>query len=244
MCKEKDMHLVSPLILEKLTELRDSLFGNPEFDLVVRNQICSFLKRNANRHSVKLEFPYKGNGTKKKAFKNLEIAREYLVRELRENLTEENIQVAASLINGFNHKDSYRTSRAFTQDKQGFFIYPDDVYERMGRFVNRNKIFENPVEKAVHTHFYISFIHPFNDGNGRLARLLQNAILSKNAYPPIIIPSEERGKYLDLISAASREYRESENLLKPKQADFYNYLCSKIRNTLEEIPERIKQRRK
>ena len=50
---------------------------------------------------------------------------------------------------------------------------------------------------------HISFvrIHPFFDGNGRLARLVANLPVLMAGLPPIIIPREQRKAYLDFLSA-------------------------------------------
>ena len=50
---------------------------------------------------------------------------------------------------------------------------------------------------------HISFvsIHPFFDGNGRMARLLANFPLLRNGFPPIIIQRSARREYIDLLSA-------------------------------------------
>ena len=42
-------------------------------------------------------------------------------------------------------------------------------------------------ERAVRLHMAITNIHPFIDGNGRIARLITNYELIKNNYPPVLI---------------------------------------------------------
>lgn len=56
------------------------------------------------------------------------------------------------------------------------------------------------VEKAAIFHYRFVAIHPFDDGNGRIARLLMNLILMKNGYPPCIIQNAHRRKYLETLS--------------------------------------------
>jgi Fic family protein len=50
--------------------------------------------------------------------------------------------------------------------------------------------------------FHISFvrIHPFWDGNGRMARLIANVPVIRAGFPPIIIPKERRQEYIEALS--------------------------------------------
>jgi hypothetical protein len=50
-------------------------------------------------------------------------------------------------------------------------------------------------------HAAIAHIHPFWDGNGRIARLLANIPLLNNGLPPIVIPKENRREYIQLLTA-------------------------------------------
>jgi len=54
----------------------------------------------------------------------------------------------------------------------------------------------HPVELAAEAHYQLVTIHPFADGNGRTARLLMNLILMQNGYPPGIIRTRDRLKYI------------------------------------------------
>ena len=57
------------------------------------------------------------------------------------------------------------------------------------------------VVKAAATHAWLTHIHPFHDGNGRLARLLANMILAREDMPPLIPRNtNHRGRYLDALS--------------------------------------------
>lgn len=57
----------------------------------------------------------------------------------------------------------------------------------------------HPVEKAAIFHHRFVAIHPFDDGNGRMARLLMNLILMKAGYPPCIIKTIHRKAYLKAL---------------------------------------------
>ena len=60
----------------------------------------------------------------------------------------------------------------------------------------------HPVETAAFLHHRFVEIHPFTDGNGRVARLLLNLYLIAKGYPPVVIMTEDRGKYYQCLRAA------------------------------------------
>ena len=60
----------------------------------------------------------------------------------------------------------------------------------------------HPVTLAALLHYKFVRIHPFDDGNGRLARLLMNYVLLWNDLPPIIIKSADKQTYLRALHIA------------------------------------------
>jgi len=54
-------------------------------------------------------------------------------------------------------------------------------------------------ERAVLLHMAIINIHPFKDGNGRVARLAMNYELIKNNYPPVLINESQKLSYYSII---------------------------------------------
>jgi Fic family protein len=57
----------------------------------------------------------------------------------------------------------------------------------------------HPVVLATLLHYRYLRIHPFEDGNGRIARLLTNLVLRRHGYPMIIVPMENKGVYLHAL---------------------------------------------
>ena len=72
------------------------------------------------------------------------------------------------------------------------------------RWLNENEKNIHPVKLAAEVHKRFVFIHPFVDGNGRVARLLMNLILIRHGYPVAIIPPILRPEYITLLEAAHR----------------------------------------
>lgn len=63
--------------------------------------------------------------------------------------------------------------------------------EQSGRFT--------PVELAALFHYRYIRIHPFEDGNGRIARLMANYILARQGYPMIVVRSRKKNEYLEAL---------------------------------------------
>ena len=57
----------------------------------------------------------------------------------------------------------------------------------------------SPLQLAALFHFRYIRIHPFEDGNGRIARLMVNYILSTYGYPMIVVHTEDKNNYLSAL---------------------------------------------
>ena len=56
-----------------------------------------------------------------------------------------------------------------------------------------------PIELAAIFHYRYIRIHPFEDGNGRIARLMANYILLRQGYPMIVVRSRKKNDYLEAL---------------------------------------------
>jgi Fic family protein len=57
--------------------------------------------------------------------------------------------------------------------------------------------------RAVLGHFIFVYIHPYMDGNGRIARFLMNVMMASGGYSWTVIPVEKRNEYLAALEQAS-----------------------------------------
>ena len=62
-----------------------------------------------------------------------------------------------------------------------------------------------PGVRAVLGHWLFGYIHPYPDGNGRMARFLMNAMLASGGYPWTVIRVEDRNAYLAALD--QRQHR-------------------------------------
>jgi Fic family protein len=92
-------------------------------------------------------------------------------------------------------------------------------------YKENNKKFK-PLVLASILHNQFEHIHPFQDGNGRVGRLLLNYILIKNNYPPINIKLEDRQEYYWILQKYSKE-----DDLKPT----LKFLIKQYNKTLKEV---------
>jgi Fic family protein len=88
-----------------------------------------------------------------------------------------------------------------------FYTDPIKVHDEMEalcKWIVDNIDTIHPVITGALAHYNMVRIHPFDDGNGRGARILMNMIFIKKGYPPAIIRKEDRRQYLVSLSEADR----------------------------------------
>ena len=88
-----------------------------------------------------------------------------------------------------------------------YFASPEDTPAQMRDLVDWYRAEEaaptmHPVALAAEFHYRFVRIHPFDDGNGRMSRLLMNLILLRHGYPMTVIKATDRNPYLAALSAA------------------------------------------
>jgi Fic family protein len=84
------------------------------------------------------------------------------------------------------------------------FPAPVEIPALMESFCRWLKAAPDTPQTAFKAHGELVGIHPFNDGNGRTARLLMNLVLSRAGYPPVAIRPEDRPAYIAALEIAEQ----------------------------------------
>jgi Fic family protein len=141
-----------------------------------------------------------------------------------------------------------------TEEKLIYMEYPkpEDIEHLMQlwlkEFNNQNELINE--QQAIHTytvlHLAFTSIHPFFDGNGRMARLLANIPLLKNGFLPIVVNNQDRQDYLEALSkydlSAPNLNQNTTELIIENSAfeSIKNFFEQQYKNTLK-LVEEIKQ---
>ena len=81
----------------------------------------------------------------------------------------------------------------------------------------------HPVTLATMFHYKFVCIHPFDDGNGRVSRLLMNYVLLAHKLPPVVIKSSDKQNYLHALHLADTGQYEA----------FIRYIAEQVVSSLE-----------
>jgi Fic family protein len=79
-----------------------------------------------------------------------------------------------------------------------------DEMQTLVAWINLSMDSVHPIHVAALAHYHLVRIYPFDDGNGRGARILMNLILMHKGYFPAVVQLETKRRYLDALSAADR----------------------------------------
>jgi Fic family protein len=122
---------------------------------------------------------------------------------------------------------SYATSNRYVRTETGRYSFPSpaEVPPLMSDLSAWLATAGATPDIAFEAHLRLVRIHPFNDGNGRTARLLMNLILIRAGYPPVAVRPEDRVEY---IGALQREQGGDGS------EDFFVLLYKRLDETLTE----------
>ena len=139
---------------------------------------------------------------------------ETFIRQLHKTILREDYEVYKNLPGGKSysytvHAGIYKTrpNSVITRTGERFeYASPEETPSLMTDLIDWYRDAEDTgrytlAELCALFHYRYIRIHPFEDGNGRIARLLVNFILSRHGYPMIVIKSNDKENYLNALSA-------------------------------------------
>lgn len=133
----------------------------------------------------------------------------YLFDMTKEPLSQANIRMLADILFG---ESDYRSKQIHINNVSGDrqkTPSPDRISplldEQLARFNTQSpKTRNHPITRAVQLHYAFTYIHPFSDWNGRIARLLLNVALMQMGCLPVLIGKDERLSYYEHLEVADK----------------------------------------
>jgi Fic family protein len=146
------------------------------------------------------------------------------------NFTEDDIKLLHKLFYEKIDSDKagkYRTSQVIITGSDVELPKPEELNEKMHEFIlqlPKLKAELHPVEYAAIVHIIFVNIHPFTDGNGRVARLLMNLALLQTGYNIVVIPPVVRADYIYALQETN----------KGNNTDFINFISEMVLESQKE----------
>lgn len=161
---------------------------------------------------------------------------ENFIRELHKLILKEPYEVDALTPDGKPTKKrvkvgQYKTTPNHVKTRTGEifrFATPEETPAKMADLVAwyRKEVedgIRSPIILAAAFHYKYIRIHPFDDGNGRTARILMNFILMSFGFPPVVIKTEDKANYFSVLEQADGE------VIEP----FFEYIAGNLVTSLE-----------
>jgi Fic family protein len=117
----------------------------------------------------------------------------------------------------------YRKEKVFISGSKFSLPGPEKIHGLMQEFIMKMGTAKgriHPVEYSALAHKELVFIHPFVDGNGRVARLLMNLVLLQKGYCIAIIPPILRRDYIQALEKAHMDDK-----------DFVKFIAGTVKET-------------
>ncbi len=233
--------------LQSIDHLVGRINTHPEYSGNLRQEMMRVFRDEAVCHSISLEMQEKVTlsdmPSNNEIQENMERARAVLGRM--------GICMGSLAQLGYIIDPQFHAYANFRRENVRFGEFDAPHYEDVPRLVRNLVSFldtasAHPVLRAVEAHIEIVRIHPYLDGNGRAARLLQNSCLEQRGYAPAIIPAAEREIYIALLNRTLRDrYAQRSSFEAPSEDEevLRKFLTSKVLESVVRLDEALAKRR-
>lgn len=204
-------------LLNEIETKRDKVIEKPDHFLSYRRRQQKSLEEDAKAHSLCLEEPnlvkeakYINNSEAEadieKLETNLDKAWDYAKEEVNGSLETEDIIIINKLVRFGSQPDldnpldtyfRHENVRVPDEGVNQVYLRPDynkvpkeilEMIDELESWHHEGEVKEL-VERSNRAHLALAYIHPFEDGNGRTARIVQNAMLHNQEMPPARVPA-------------------------------------------------------
>ncbi|MCA9460075.1 MAG: Fic family protein [Nanoarchaeota archaeon] len=244
--------------LKNLDIVRNRILRHPEYSDKLRSELEKSLRINALGHSLRLEgigeeinSPSKSNMLIKQqrkayheAFANAIRTNDYLDKY---GLNLATFASLGNIIEPKTHPTKYFRSREVMFGEFGG-VESEKIPYHLENLIYKIEHSEklHPVLNAIDAHIDFIRIHPYFDGNGRTARILQDYILWKSGYPSPIIYEGERELYIDLMKFTMRDRLKGiSDISNPSDSEklLHTFISTKTLDSALEIEKKLKEKR-
>lgn len=224
---------------------------HPEYSVCVRDQFEATLREQALNHSLRIETRGELDGEGKAHHRTGKAVSKDLqhLHDAREHLSANDITVASLIPLGGIVTDGKKRGLRTVDVQYGGFAAPspETLLHHLDNLVySLEHSTVHPVIRAIDAHIELVRIHPYEDGNGRSARLLQNFCLEQRGYPAAVIPHTEQALYIGLMSATIGErVRHVSTAHRPGDAEtlLHKYLIGKVLHSAHDLEAVLQERR-
>ena len=178
-------------------------------------------------------------------YQNLLKAFDYIVDEVIKNRSikdQKTLLYLHYLIDPKNHaKNPGKTRNSLVMIGEHQTPEPNRVFSLIeNMFFNASEI-TNPIIKGIYFHHELVRIHPFSDGNGRIARLVENWVLMLDLFPPMIISTlKDRQGYIRSLDKSFASIENNPDEANENTTLFFNSQMKRLNNSLDYLYTRLK----
>jgi Fic family protein len=112
-------------------------------------------------------------------------------------------------------------------------LVPDKMQKLLAWYNSEEAQKLSAIERGALLHYKFVTIHPFDDGNGRMSRLLMNLTLMQEGLPPCIIKNKHRKEYIEILELVQREGGDKE--------EFILFIARELKETMLFMEKVLKQ---
>ncbi|MFA5072030.1 MAG: Fic family protein [Candidatus Pacearchaeota archaeon] len=220
---------------QKVDALLANLRAHPNYSDYLYKENCASLREESLSHSLSIELnPNEGKKSDHGSLlKKLRTGEQFLEKE---GLSVYSLACLGNIVEpSKNPNPRFRNEDIsfgpfYGSDSSKIYYEVDSLIE----FIKSSNL--HPLSCAAQSHLELVRIHPYSDGNGRIARVLQNYLLHKKGYPSAIITPDDKPTYIALLRNALMDRLNGKgNLYFPSdnEQEFCNFISEKVLNSTE-----------